>query len=406
MSRSRTITPLLVTLVLFAATQTRGPAGAALAADPRQERDRVRDEQADNAARLDALRADDAEVRASLVALAEDVAAQEAAVEDTQRAVDTAERDLRNARAEEARTLAEIESIEAEQQSLAVDSYIRSGTSQDPLEVLTQTDPIDMAERQALVDLAGARNADVADQLSAAYEDLAAQRGRAEEAEIRAREHQAEATTVLEKLRRSRERQAAFAGAVEQRIEAALAESAALEQLDQQIADEIAQQSAALAAQAAAAAPTNPPANAPPLPPSGGGTTPVPVSGGSISLSTVGGITVASSIAGQIGALLDAARSAGLSLGGGGYRDPAQQIALRHANCPDPVNSPASACSPPTARPGTSMHEQGLAIDFTSSGSLITSRSNSAFQWLAANAARFGLYNLPSEPWHWSVNGN
>ncbi len=405
MSRSRTIAPLLVALALLAGTQTTRQAGAALAADPRQERDRVRDEQAINAARLDALRADDAEVRASLAALAEDVAAQEAAVEDTQRAVDAAERDLRNARAEQARTLAEIESIEAERQSLAVDSYIRSGTSQDPLEVLTQTDPTDMAERQALVDLAGARNADVADQLSAAYEDLAAQRGRAEEAEIRAREHQAEATTVLEKLRRSRERQAAFAGAVEQRIEAALAESAALEQLDQQIADEIAQQSAALAAQAAAAAPTNPSANAPPLPPSGGGT-PVPVSGGSISLSTVGGITVASSIAGEVGALLDAARSAGLSLAGGGYRDPAQQIALRQANCPDPVNSPASACSPPTARPGTSMHEQGLAIDFTSNGSLITSRSNSAFQWLAANAARFGLYNLPSEPWHWSVNGN
>ncbi|MDP9072547.1 MAG: hypothetical protein M3N68_14935 [Actinomycetota bacterium] len=28
------------------------------------------------------------------------------------------------------------------------------------------------------------------------------------------------------------------------------------------------------------------------------------------------------------------------------------------------------------------------------------------FQWLAGNASRFGFYNLPSEPWHWSVNGN
>ncbi len=51
------------------------------------------------------------------------------------------------------------------------------------------------------------------------------------------------------------------------------------------------------------------------------------------------------------------------------------------------------------------MHEQGRAIDFTSNGSLIRSRSNRAFVWLSANAARYGLYNLPSEPWHWSTNG-
>lgn len=25
--------------------------------------------------------------------------------------------------------------------------------------------------------------------------------------------------------------------------------------------------------------------------------------------------------------------------------------------------------------------------------------------WLHANAGRFGFVNLPSEPWHWSVDG-
>ena len=39
-------------------------------------------------------------------------------------------------------------------------------------------------------------------------------------------------------------------------------------------------------------------------------------------------------------------------------------------------------------------------------GSSITSRSDPAFLWLRNNASRFGLYNLPSEPWHWSTNGN
>ena len=62
--------------------------------------------------------------------------------------------------------------------------------------------------------------------------------------------------------------------------------------------------------------------------------------------------------------------------------------------------------SPSDSAPWASMHEQGLAIDFTASGSLITSRSSPAFQWMRSNAARYGLRNLPSEPWHWSTNGN
>jgi LAS superfamily LD-carboxypeptidase LdcB len=51
------------------------------------------------------------------------------------------------------------------------------------------------------------------------------------------------------------------------------------------------------------------------------------------------------------------------------------------------------------------MHERGLAIDFTQNGQTI-SRGSSGFAWLSAHAASYGLYNLPSEPWHWSVNGD
>lgn len=80
-------------------------------------------------------------------------------------------------------------------------------------------------------------------------------------------------------------------------------------------------------------------------------------------------------------------------------------MAVRRANCPDPVNSPPSAWSPPTARPGTSLHEQGLAIDFSNNGALIRSRSDAGYLWLAANASSYGFFNLPSEPWHWSTTG-
>ncbi|MDZ7732914.1 MAG: M15 family metallopeptidase [Acidimicrobiia bacterium] len=124
---------------------------------------------------------------------------------------------------------------------------------------------------------------------------------------------------------------------------------------------------------------------------------------------SVRGIQVASSIAGSVESLLAAATADGVSLSGGGYRDPSSQISLRRAHCGTSryavYEMPASQCTPPTARPGTSMHEQGLAIDFTYNGSLIRSRSNAGFRWLAANAGRFGLANLPSEPWHWSTNG-
>jgi LAS superfamily LD-carboxypeptidase LdcB len=103
--------------------------------------------------------------------------------------------------------------------------------------------------------------------------------------------------------------------------------------------------------------------------------------------------------------MLAAAAADGVKLGGFGYRDSANQVRLRQQNCPDPVNSPPSECDPPTAIPGTSMHERGLAIDFTANGQFITSHDNPGYEWLAANAGRFGFENLPSEPWHWSTNG-
>ena len=127
-------------------------------------------------------------------------------------------------------------------------------------------------------------------------------------------------------------------------------------------------------------------------------------------IASVGGFLVAGSIAGQTARLLEASAGAGLSLGGSAYRDVNTQVDLRRQHCGptefDIWLKPASQCSPPTAIPGRSMHEKGLAIDFTCAGVLIRDRASPCFVWLAANAASFGFYNLPSEPWHWSTNGN
>jgi LAS superfamily LD-carboxypeptidase LdcB len=123
----------------------------------------------------------------------------------------------------------------------------------------------------------------------------------------------------------------------------------------------------------------------------------------------VRGFTVHAGIADDVEAMLAAAAADGITFGGSAYRSTERQIQLRIANC-GPTNydiwyRPAGTCSPPTAVPGRSLHEQGRALDLTFEGRLITTRANRGFQWLAANAASFGLFNLPSEPWHWSTTG-
>jgi LAS superfamily LD-carboxypeptidase LdcB len=123
-----------------------------------------------------------------------------------------------------------------------------------------------------------------------------------------------------------------------------------------------------------------------------------------------GSITIDGSLAHNLDAMLLAARRDGVDLCGGGYRDRDQQVRLRMQNCGSSdyaiYQMPSGNCSPPTAIPGTSMHERGLAIDFRCAGQGMPGRSSPCFAWMAAHAAAFGLFNLPSEPWHWSVDGS
>jgi hypothetical protein len=71
-----------------------------------------------------------------------------------------------------------------------------------------------------------------------------------------------------------------------------------------------------------------------------------------------------------------------------GMRTRAEQQALWNAN-PNPKY---------VARPGTSNHEKGNAIDF--------SNTPGAWAWLKRNATRFGFHNYPPEPWHYSLDGH
>ena len=129
-------------------------------------------------------------------------------------------------------------------------------------------------------------------------------------------------------------------------------------------------------------------------------------------VATVGGIVVDSAIASRLRGLLAHARDDGFRLGGWGYRSYQRQVELREQNCGpryyDVYVKRSSECSPMTARPGASMHEQGRAIDFhriRADGTVAPIAGTAAFRWMAVNAKAYGLYNLPAEPWHWSTNG-
>lgn len=114
------------------------------------------------------------------------------------------------------------------------------------------------------------------------------------------------------------------------------------------------------------------------------------------------GFDVNVSIAQNVINMVRAAETDGIQLIGGAYRSFEEQVNLRTTNgCANTYTASPSTCSPPTARPGESNHEEGLAIDFKN----CSSRSTRCFQWLSQNAANYGLINLPSEPWHWSVTG-
>jgi hypothetical protein len=59
-------------------------------------------------------------------------------------------------------------------------------------------------------------------------------------------------------------------------------------------------------------------------------------------------------------------------------------------------------CSPPTAVPGTSKHEQGEAIDFSNVGGY----GSRVFQIIGKYASRSDvrLFNtVPGEYWHWDI---
>lgn len=385
---------------------------------------------------IDLLRADASAVRARMDETAALRSQAEATLAAAHAAVDAANAQVATAQRAENRARRKAESLDRRVRRTAVAAYVRRD-ERSPLGVLMAESSHDAAWRATVLRSRADQLVELLDRQEAAQQQLETQRAaRAEAAAAAAAaEHQASAeVATLVDLETS---QARMVSQVEDRLDAKLAEAAALAAIDVAAANQLAADEQGLAGAVAQSVappsgatpsrrptpvvavtptPTTPAAptpTAPPAPsPSPVTTVPsVPVPQITpVDTVVVGGFVVARSIAGQVGAMLDAARAAGLVLGGSAHRDVNTQITLRRQHCGptdwDVWFKPSSHCSPPTAIPGRSMHEKGLALDLTCYGVLIRSRDNPCFAWLAANAAAFGLKNLPSEPWHWSTNGN
>lgn len=414
--RVRLAAALAVTGVLAATMPTApiasgAPAQSTSLEDLQKKRDEIRSQKAQKASEVDALQASDAEIKAALTDLNANIAGMATLLEEAKREVSAAEQQEQAALDAEVAAQKELDNLRGAMKQQAINQFT-SSHQDETLSLISANEISEATTRKTFFDIRFQRDADTVQRFRTVQNDLAEATSTRTAARERAEAKRRNVDERLKKLSAAQDQQEKFQAQVDDRLDRSLIEANSLATTDAALSQEITQRQAEIAAEierqrklkaeadaraaaaGAAARASQPSASEIPIPSGGEG------------IVSVRGIRVASSIAGQIEALLAAAQADGIIFSGGGYRDPADQIAVRKANgCPDIYNAPASSCHPPTARPGRSMHERGLAIDFIQNGSTI-SRSSSGFAWLKANAARFGMYNLPSEAWHWSTNGN
>ena len=340
----------------------------------------------------------------------------QAAVDAQQTAWAEAERAVADARAtvqEAEERITELEDqLATTQEGLreaVIESYVSFQAPTGTFSVLGN-DPWQNAHEEALAGFATGSRIDDIDELRRLGEELERWRLLAADAAAEAEAHREEAILILADLQAAADREAELSVAAEERVERRLYEVQLIKQIDaeyaaeieaaeRRIAEALAQQRAEEEARLRAEEEARQQALAESLTPANADFT----------LVSVGGITVNSVIASETEGLLAAMDEEGFDLHGWGYRNHQAQISLRQSHCGTSDYAvwqmPASRCRPPTARPGRSNHEKGLAIDFTNSGRLITSRNSAVFQALKRIAPQYGFKNLPSEPWHWSVDG-
>ncbi|MGI9597901.1 MAG: D-alanyl-D-alanine carboxypeptidase family protein [Acidimicrobiales bacterium] len=363
----------------------------------KEEREQLQENRQQKAEAIDVTTAEANELAAALGVLNGEVNAQEDALSNAEAELRAAEQRYAQATQAVVNKVVEIDSLKLQVSERAVSAFVDQNVGSTP--VLENTNPNQAVRMQSLVRSVTRQEVDVTERLKIAREDLALEQGRADQAAGEAEQFRAQIQAELVALEEARDRQAALAQEAEARLEAQLAEAAIMAERDKAIAAEITTKNKELQRQAELARRRNPA-------PSNQSNPKFPTAD---QIKPVGSFWVHEDIADNLRRMLDAAAADGIILGGWGYRDHAAQIRLRKSHCGTSnyavYHKPSSSCRPPTARPGASQHELGKAIDFTNNGRTIGTRSSPAYKWLKAHAADYGFYNLPSEPWHWSVNG-
>jgi hypothetical protein len=125
-----------------------------------------------------------------------------------------------------------------------------------------------------------------------------------------------------------------------------------------------------------------------------------PIHGTIIRLCYIQDRRVASIIYARLTAMLEAAKKDGVDIKiSSGFRSYERQAELYEANC----GSGSRTCNPPTAKPGTSNHETGIAVDFHSIDRYARNNvGNEKWYWLIDNSYDYGFFQLNVECWHWS----
>src|ERR687897_838432 len=213
----------------------------------KQQRDEVRSQRAEVDLQVDTLVAKDAEVTGALAELETNAATQEAELGEAERAHEEAEADLQQATQAVADAHARIEDLDREADEMVVEAFVNP-PSDNALDAFKAESLSDAAVKQALIEIQADTDADVLDQLDEAHEDLEVEEANKAEAVAAAAGKEKAAAQELSDLEAALAQQQAFAGEVEERLNAKLAEAESLKEFDTALSDRLVREQAEVAA--------------------------------------------------------------------------------------------------------------------------------------------------------------
>ncbi|HEX2047565.1 MAG TPA: peptidoglycan DD-metalloendopeptidase family protein [Acidimicrobiales bacterium] len=194
---------------------------------PEEKRATAQTKKAEAAAKLDTLRANDAELESAVKALDAGVVVQAATTEAAQQALRAAEKDLGSAQSRLANTEARMAELRVKAAEAAVRAYVHPG-GDTLLEIVRSKDLGEASRRQALLSHVVSSDRDIVDQMRATRQDEQFERENLAKARDVAADRKKTATEKLAGLEKARNDQVRLKSALDARIAQVTAEVDAL----------------------------------------------------------------------------------------------------------------------------------------------------------------------------------